>query len=234
MEHDEMVLDEVVVSGRRLTGSELAVLSEVRKANVVANGISSQIIQKSGDSDAAQVVKRIPGITIVDNRFINIRGLAERYNAVQLNNVVTPSLETDIRSFSFDLIPSSQIDRVLVYKSPSAEIPGDFAGGLIKVFVKGVPDQDQLTIDYGTAYRENATFHNFQRPDAGSSYWTGFNTGENDLPENFPENLREVSSSWRNAAGHALRNSWLPQQSTGNSDQKLNITASKRFNIKNH
>lgn len=233
MVHNQELLSEVVVSGRRLSGTELGILSEMRKATVIANGISSQTIQRTGDSDAAQVVKRIPGITIVDNRFINIRGLAERYNSVQLNNVVAPSLETDIRSFSFDLIPSSQIDRILVYKSPSAEIPGDFAGGVVKIFVKAVPDKDQLLIEYGTSYRENATFKDFQLPDAGKANWLGFNSGKNDLPINFPENLRKATSSERNAAGHSLHNSWVPNTGKAYLDQKLNLTSSKRFNINN-
>lgn len=233
METDQSALSEVVVSGRRLTGTEVAVFAEIRKTNSVANGISSQTIQKSGDSDAAQVVRRVPGITVVDNRFINIRGLSERYNSVQLNNVAAPSLETDIRSFSFDLIPSNQIDRVLVYKSPSADLPADFAGGAVKVFLKSVPDEDRLTIDYGTGYRQNATFQKFSRPSSGDLYFSGFNTGDNDLPVNFPSNLRTVSSSMRNAAGHALANSWAPVTNTGNLDQKLNIYGSKRFNLNN-
>lgn len=81
--------------------------------NSIANGLSSQIIQKAGDSYAAQVVRRVPGITVVDNRFINVCGLLERYNSIQLNNVVAPSLETDIRSFSFDLIPSSAVNQLV-------------------------------------------------------------------------------------------------------------------------
>ncbi|MHB1179308.1 MAG: TonB-dependent receptor [Daejeonella sp.] len=226
-------LNEVVVRGQRLTGTEIAVFAEIRNSVSIANGVSSQVIQRSGDSDAAQVVRRVPGITIVDNRFINIRGLSERYNSVQLNNVVAPSLETDIRSFSFDLIPSSQIDRVLVYKSPSADLPADFAGGVVKVFVKSVPDQDMLNIDYGTSYRQDVTFKTFNRPTSGGMYYSGFNMGDNDLPTNFPRNLRTISASFRNAAGHALANSWMPAAETGNLDQKLNIFGSKRFNFNN-
>jgi outer membrane receptor protein involved in Fe transport len=227
-------LNEVVVRGRRrVSGTEVAVISELRRTNGVASGVSSQTIQRTGDLDAAQVVKRIPGITIVDNRFINIRGLAERYNSIQLNNVVAPSLETDIRSFSFDLIPSSQIDRVLVYKSPSSDLPGDFAGGAVKVFVKSIPDDNSLVLDYSLGFRENATFKQFSRPSSGDYYFSGFNHGDNDLPINFPKNLRTVSSGFRNAAGHSLTNSWLPVTNTAAPDQRMSIYGSRRFNINN-
>ncbi|TKB99449.1 TonB-dependent receptor [Pedobacter cryotolerans] len=233
MEPDMAMLNAITISGNRPTGNEVAVLSELKKSQSIANGVSSQTIQKSGDSDAAQVVRRVPGITIVDNRFINIRGLSERYNSVQLNNVVAPSLETDIRSFSFDLIPSNQIDKILVYKSPSAELPADFAGGVVKVFVKSIPDEDKLTIDYGTNYRQNASFQSFNRPSSGDLFFSGFNTGDNDLPINFPSSLNSTTSSRINAAGHALGNTWLPVNNIANLDQKLNIYGSKRFNIKN-
>ena len=233
MEEDASTLNDVVITGARRRGTEAAVLTELRNSVSIATGVSSQTIQRSGDSDAAQVVKRVPGITIVDNRFINIRGLAERYNNVQLNNVTAPSLETDVRSFSFDLVPSNQIDRVLVFKSPSADLPGDFAGGVVKVFLKSVPDEDRLTIDYGVSYRQNATFENFKRPNTGDLYFTGFNTGEHNLPVNFPSNLNTASAGWVNAAGHAVNNNWTPVSNTASPDQKLNIYSSKRFNINN-
>ncbi|WP_316803930.1 TonB-dependent receptor [Pedobacter nototheniae] len=233
MEDDQATLNDVVISGVRKSGTEASVLAELKKSQSIANGVSSQTIQRSGDSDAAQVVKRVPGITIVDNRFINIRGLSERYNSVLLNNVVAPSLETDVRSFSFDLIPSNQIDKVLVYKSPSADLPADFAGGVVKVYLKSIPDEDKLTIDYGINYRENATFKDFKRPATGDLYFTGFNTGDNDLPVNFPSSLKSVTNSKLNAAGHALNNNWIPEINTANLDQKLNIFGSKRFNINN-
>ncbi|MBC6111208.1 TonB-dependent receptor domain-containing protein [Pedobacter fastidiosus] len=233
MEDDQSTLNDVVVSGKRLTGTEASLLGELKKSQSIANGVSSQTIQRSGDSDAAQVVKRVPGITIVDNRFINIRGLSERYSSVLLNNVVAPSLETDVRSFSFDLIPSNQIDRVLVYKSPSADLPADFAGGVVKVFLKSVPDEDKLTIDYGVNYRENASFKDFKRPSSGDLYFTGFNSGDNDLAVNFPSTLKGITDSRLNAAGHSFNNNWQPVTNIANVDQKLNIYGSKRFNINN-
>ena len=111
---------------QRKLGTETAVLNTVRKSLPVVSGISAQQISKTQDSDAAEVLRRIPGITIVDDRFIVVRGLAQRYNNVWLNNATTPSSETDSRAFSFDVLPSSLIDNMMVYKSPSAEVPAEF------------------------------------------------------------------------------------------------------------
>jgi len=130
LQSDSKQLNDVVVTGVRRTNTEVSVINEIRQANVVVSGVSSEQIVKTQDRDAAEVVRRIPGVTIVDNRFIQVRGLSDRYNNVWLNDVTAPSSETDRKSFSFDIVPSSLIDRVLVFKDPSPELPGDFAGGL--------------------------------------------------------------------------------------------------------
>jgi CarboxypepD_reg-like domain/TonB-dependent Receptor Plug Domain len=134
LQEDKVVLQEVKVVANRITGTEVSVISEIKASQMIVSGISSAQIGKTLDRNAAEVVKRVPGVTIFGNRFINIRGLNERYNAVMLNNVFTPSMETDVRSFSFDIIPSNQIDRILVFKSPSAELSGEFSGGVVKIF----------------------------------------------------------------------------------------------------
>ena len=72
--------------------------------------------------------------------FVVVRGLAQRYNNVWLNNATTPSSETDSRAFSFDVLPSSLIDNMMIYKSPSAELPADFSGGFVRVLTKNIPE----------------------------------------------------------------------------------------------
>ncbi|MDJ0364174.1 TonB-dependent receptor [Hymenobacter sp. H14-R3] len=188
LEADNQQLDEVVVSGVRRTNTEVSVINEIRQANVVVSGISSEQIVKTQDRDAAEVVRRIPGVTIVDNRFIQIRGLSDRYNAVWLNDVTAPSSETDRKSFSFDIVPSSLIDRVLVFKDPSPELPGDFAGGLVKVYLrKPVFNERQLTVNYSSGYRQGTTGKDFysDKPQAGDAF--GFGAAKRDLPNGMPQ-----------------------------------------------
>jgi hypothetical protein len=136
LEEDVALLEGVQVRARRTTQTDLSLLSTIKASEVVVSGISAQQISRSQDSDASMVIKRIPGVTVVDGRFIMIRGLSERYNPTLLHNVFAPSMEADVRSFSFDVIPSSLIDQILIYKSPSADLPGEFAGGIVKIFTK--------------------------------------------------------------------------------------------------
>jgi TonB-dependent receptor len=184
---DNTQLGEVSVSGVRRTNTEVSVINEIRQANVVVSGISSEQIVKTQDRDAAEVVRRIPGVTIVDNRFIQVRGLSDRYNTVWLNDVTAPSSETDRKSFSFDIVPSSLIDRVLVFKDPSPELPGDFAGGLVKVYLrKPVFNEKQFTVNYSSGYRQGTTGRDFytDRPQTGDAF--GFGATKRDLPNGMP------------------------------------------------
>lgn len=110
IKEDVQELESVVVVGKKQTNTDVSVITELKKTDLVAVGISSQMIQMSQDRDAGQVIRRVPGVTIVGNRFVNVRGLSERYSTVLLNGVIAPSTEVDSKAFAFDLIPSN-IDR---------------------------------------------------------------------------------------------------------------------------
>jgi len=101
-------IDEVVVSATKKTHTEVSMIASIKSSQLVVSGISSQQIAKAQDKDASEVVRRIPGISIQNGKFIIIRGLSQRYNNVWMNGSAVPSSETDSRAFSFDMIPSSQ------------------------------------------------------------------------------------------------------------------------------
>lgn len=226
IEEEGATLNEVKVIGQKLTNTEVSVISEIKAAQQIVSGISAAQIAKTLDRSAAEVVKRVPGVTIFNDKFINIRGLNERYNTVLLNNAFAPSMEADVRSFSFDVIPSAQIDRILVFKSPAAELPGEFAGGVVKIFTKSIPDFNYFTIDVNLASREGTTGQEFFSPQTGRNYLLGFNNTFADLPKNFPSTtlLKQYASSNPVAqaqSGQLLRNTWTPTASTAMPDFRL-------------
>lgn len=183
---DGELVEEVVISATRLRNTNQAVLSEIRSARQVVSGISQQQIRMSQDRDAAQVMSRIPGLTIVDNRFVMVRGIPERYNQVMLNNAIAPSTEVDKRTFSFDLIPSGVLERMMIYKSGSPENPGDFAGGLIKVYTNSATGENFTTFSVGSNYRSNTTFSPYIYSRISGADFLGFDGGERALPSAFP------------------------------------------------
>jgi outer membrane receptor protein involved in Fe transport len=227
-------LAEVKVVAQRLTNTEVSVISEIKAAQLVVSGISAAQITKTLDRTAAEVVKRVPGVTIFGERFINIRGLNERYNTVQLNNAFAPSMETDVRSFSFDIIPAGQIDRILVFKSPSAEIPGEFAGGVVKIFTKSIPENNFITLDISSAYREGTTGSNFFSTKNANLAWTGFDQGYFNLPKFFPASraaLLKANPADLDVIGASLKNNWAPDESNAMPDMRASLSGGFKFNL---
>ncbi|HRI78599.1 MAG TPA: TonB-dependent receptor [Cyclobacteriaceae bacterium] len=224
-------LQEVVVQGARQTDTDFDLLRSIKESKVVVVGITAEQIGKTLDRDAAQVLRRVPGVTIRDNQFVQIRGLSERYNPVLLHNTFAPSVETDIRSFSFQTLPSSQLDRMLVFKSPSADLPGDFAGGIVKVFTKSIPEENGFVVDYSTQVRAGTTFQDFYRQSSDAMQFTGFNTGFYDLPASFPANVAVTRGDALVNAGRSLKNLWKPEKMMAIPDQRFTLTYNKRFRI---
>lgn len=227
----DLQLQNVVVVAQRKLGTETAVLNTVRKSLPVVSGISSQQISKTQDSDAAEVLRRIPGITIVDDRFIVVRGLAQRYNNVWLNNATTPSSETDSRAFSFDVLPSSLIDNMMVYKSPSAELPADFSGGFVRLMTKNVPEGNTFNISYQLGFNTNATFRDFQLTKGHAIDYLGFGAGKRALPSGTPAHLNDVSTSDAAAFTRRVNTGWDISHFTALPEQKLTFTMNRLFNI---
>jgi outer membrane receptor for ferrienterochelin and colicin len=229
-------LKETKVSAQKVTHTENAVLTEMKRSTAVVSGISSQQIAKSQDRDASEVIKRVPGVTIMNDRFVMVRGLSERYNSVYLNNVTTPSTESDVKAFSFDMIPSALIDRILIYKSPAPEISGEFAGGVIKVFTKNTPDENLLSVGYSASYRQNTTFNDFYMNPGSKTDWMGFDDGSRSLPSDFPANVRDISNSndleQLTTVGRSLSDNWGTVNSKAAPDQRFNITFARKFDIK--
>ncbi len=230
------MMEAVVVRAARTTGTQSAVISEIRNAAQVVSGVSQQQIRVSQDRDAAQVMSRIPGVTVVDGRFVMVRGIPERYNQVMLNNAIAPSTEIDRRTFSFDLIPSHVLDRMLVYKSGSADNPGDFAGGLIKVFTNNATESNFLSISVSGGVRSGTTFNPYFQSKGSPTDVLGFDNGYRKLPASFPSaNLRDLpgSSPVRVAAAHSLKNNFVPRESTAIPDMGVGLTFGKYWQLGN-
>lgn len=227
-----VLLNDVVVVAARKTDSEISILNQVKNSPAIVNGISAQIITRSQDANASEVVKKSPGISIVDDRFIIVRGLSQRYNNVWLNNTPVPGTETDSRAFAFDLIPASQIDNLLVYKSPSPELPADFSGGFVKIATKSKVESNFLSIQYGTAFLQGTTFKSIELPEGSSLDYLGLGSGKRSLPVNFPENLKNVSLSKSVSFTKVMDNDWTPANNNALPDQKLSLTYSHSFPLK--
>jgi len=134
-------LEEVVVTGSRLQGSAQAVLDERKDQAFVADILGAEQISRTGDSDAASALRRVTGLTLVDGKYIYIRGLGERYSSTLLNGSTVPSPDPTRSVLPLDLFPASIIESLSVQKSYSPALPAHFAGGNVDIRTKSIPNE---------------------------------------------------------------------------------------------
>ncbi len=238
-------IDEVQIVAKRRDNTEVSMLSNLKAGSLIVSGITAQQISKSQDKDAAEVIRRVPGITITDGRFVIVRGLVERYNSVMLNGATAPSFEADKRAFSFDAIPSGLIDNILIYKSPAPELPADFAGAVIDIRTKNVADENSFSFSYGTKYVQNASFNSdFLTHDASKTDWLGWDDGSRAIPSRVP-NSQDFASLYVwpnadeyiqktdqiNAISSLFKNNWETSTKSPFLDQSFSATLQRRFLI---
>ena len=236
MEESATSLGDVVVTGVKQTGTEVALIQDLKKSEVVVSGMSNDQIVKTLDRDAAEVVKRIPGVTVQNNNFIVIRGLAERYNTVLLNDALTPSAEVDTRSFSFDILPSSVIDRVLIFKSGAPELPGEFGGGVVKVYTKNSVLENATSLSISGWARSTNTFKgDYLSTNHSSTDFLGFDNGQRALPGVLDAQGRNQALSKDQMSGLRqsgdLRNEFVPRPITSRPDLRLSLGINRKFEI---
>jgi len=235
MEEGSNALNEIVVTSVRRMGSEIAMIQATRTASVVISGISGKQISMSQDKSAAEVVRRIPGVSVINDRYIMIRGLANRYNNVWINNSAVPSTEADTRSFSFDMIPSSQLENIMIVKSQSPEIPADFSGGFVKITTKSMPDKNEILFSYGMSANSETHFNDHFYNTASATDFLGFDNGVRSLRPNVParmdnNNLAQVTDITKNG----FRNDWSVKKQRPFFDQKGSFMINKAFKLRDN
>lgn len=198
----------VVAKARRESVSALTIF---QKNNVaIADGISAETIKRTPDRTTGDVIRRVSGASIQDGKFAVIRGLNDRYNVAMLNGALLPSTEADRKAFSFDLFPSSMIDNLVVMKTASADLPGDFAGGAIIINTKDIPDQNYLSVNVSAGINNITTFNPYPSSANGSTDWLGRDDGGRSLPDVFP-NIKDYNSATpadRVRFSQSLPNDW--------------------------
>jgi len=168
-------LDEIIVLGRNIPEPN-------RESSEVAAFLTSEDLQRTGDSDAAGALARVTGLTVVDSRFVYVRGLGERYSSALLNGSPLPSPEPLQRVVPLDLFPSSILAGVTVQKSYSANLPGEFGGGVLDLETIQAPSDRFFSFGVSVAGHSETTNEEGLVYYGSDSDWTGFDDGTRDIP----------------------------------------------------
>lgn len=150
-ELDQSEIEEVVAVGTRLQGSAAAVVAERRNQAFVADILGAEQLSRTGDGDAASALRRVTGLTLVDGKFIYVRGLGERYSSARLNGANIPSPDLTRNVVPLDIFPASIIESMAVQKSYSPDMPAAFGGGNIDIRTKSIPTEFTAGFSAGIA-----------------------------------------------------------------------------------
>lgn len=175
-------LEELVVTVPYIEGGIASVAAEERETSSIADVLGAEQMSKAGDSSAASALTRVTGLTIVGGKFIYVRGMGDRYSSTLLNGLRVPSPEPDVRVVPLDLFPAGLLESVLVQKGYSADLPGDFGGGVVALRTKGYPDELTVSGSIGIGANSATTFRTAPIYRGGSRDWLGFDDGGRALP----------------------------------------------------
>jgi outer membrane receptor protein involved in Fe transport len=203
----------ITVTANRERGSVNRALDEQRTAIGVTNSTTSEQIARSPDSDAAQAVQRVSGVTVQDGKYVFVRGLGERYTTASLNGARIPSPEPEKRVVPLDMFPSSLLEAITTSKTFTPDQPGDFSGAQVNLRTRSFPARRTVTGAIGTGYSPGQGGAMLFVPGAGGD-WLGTASAQRDLPLRLRQagNLNGLTQGDVNVLARSFRNEWSPRE----------------------
>ncbi|GAA4317724.1 outer membrane beta-barrel protein [Flaviaesturariibacter amylovorans] len=206
----------VTVSGSRAPRRETvnALIAYQKNTSTVAQVISAETIRRSPDKNTGEVLRRVPGTSILEGKYLVVRGLADRYNQTMLNGVLLSSTEPDRKTFSYDIFPATMLDNMIINKAFVPELPGEWAGGLVQINTRDIPANGFLNVQVGTGFNTGTIGRDFYSYKGGRLDFLGIDDGFRAIPAALPTKGALAGSSPEQLAsfGRQFANIWTAEQ----------------------
>lgn len=177
-----LALADFTIRAPRIEGGTSALLDERRTSSAVGDVLGAEQMARSGDSSAAAALTRVTGLTLVGGRFVYVRGLGERYSSVLLNGATLPSPEPSRRVVPLDMFPAGVLESVVIQKSFSPDMPGEFGGGSIQLRTKNVPTEPIFSFSLSGGFNTQTSFRQGLDYKGGTWDFLGAGAGSRALP----------------------------------------------------
>lgn len=217
------------------TETTAALLLNQKNATSVTSGITAEEIKKTPDTRTSDVLKRVSGASIQDNKYVVIRGLNDRYNFAMLNDAPLPSSESDKKAFSFDIFPSNMLDNLVITKTATPDLPGEFAGGVINIKTISPRPKNFQTIQLGTSINTITTFREFKKSEGTGTDFLGLGGNARQLPSGIPgtKEFEAYSPLQKAEAAKLMTPTWNPQSSMALPNLTLQYSLGRAYTLKN-
>ncbi len=216
--------EEIVVEARRSENTEASMLAARKKAPSVGDAISAEQVRKSADRDAAEVLKRVTGVSVSDGKYVFVRGLGERYSSTEVDGVRIASPEENKRVVPLDLVPSTLLENIVVQKTYTADRPGEFGGGDVQVRTKDFPGRRTWSFEVQQGFAENVTFENRR----AYGFYQGFGAGQRAMPSEVAgipvPGLSNATRPQLASMARSFTNEWSPYGSTTAPNGRYSLT----------
>ncbi len=218
---DAQHIDDTYVTADAIRSNIVSLINQRQRSAIIGDGISAEQIRLSPDGTSGDALKRITGLSLVDDKFVFVRGVTDRYNSTMLNGTAVTSTDTDSdkKSFSFDMIPSSLIASTVVAKGATPDLPGDFSGGLVQVNTLDFPSKFLLAASVEQGYDQGSSRKDFMASASGDSDWKAIDDGSRELPAG--EDGVELAQ--------ALPNTWAAESGESNTNGSYLLALGNRF-----
>lgn len=192
-------LGELVISSTAAEGSAMGLISVRQKAPAVSDAIGADDLARMAVGDAAEAMAKVTGASVLDGRYVLIRGLGDRYANTLLNGMNVPSADPDKRAVQMDQFPASVLDSIVTSKSFTPDQPGAFTGGSVNMRTKSFPEQYFASAGFAVKFDDQATGKSVLTIPGGGRDWLGRDDGTRALPAGIPGRIPSRSAA-QNAA----------------------------------
>jgi len=169
-------IGEVEVLAKREKAKDYYMENIKQKSATTIDYVSSEVIAKTGDSQVFGAIARVSGVS-TNGGFITVRGIGDRYVKTTINSSMIPTLDPFTNNIRLDLFPTSLIDNIVITKTASPDLPGDWAGAYLSVLTKDYPDKLTINIETNVGFNTQSTFKDVITSDRSSTDWLGFDNG---------------------------------------------------------
>lgn len=229
-------LDEVVLTTTVRKNTEASVLNLQKNSVTLMDGLSLEAINTTGASNIASAIKRVPGVSVQEGKYVYVRGLGDRYTKSILNGMDIPGLDPDKNTVQMDIFPTNILENVIVLKSAAAELPADFTGGVVNIVTKDFPSQKQMSFSVSMGYNPSMHFQdNYLGYEGGATDFLGFDDGTRELPISPNTDVPSPSDSRNNGSLEGITRSFektmATEQQTSKPDFSLGFSYGNQFNV---
>jgi PAS domain-containing protein len=217
---DPRAVEELVVEARADRRTEIAALQARKNSDTVQDAVSAQELARSPASGAADAVKHIVSATIVNGKYVFVRGLGGRYSTTLLNGVTLPSPDPDQPAVPLDIFPTGLLANLTVVKTYTPDLPGVFAGGVLRIESNSYPSEFEAKAKVGLGWDTQTTGRTRLTHAGGPTDWLSLNGDFRAIPNEVPKSgavqvgIGGLDLPKVERIGEAFRNAWSMQPTT--------------------